>query len=267
MADILSDNLYALIGSKNTWTAPCTFTRSNAMPLDPKSCFATYNDLTDYLTDAQSTAYPGMFVAVTSKDDSKKGAYILMSNGTTLVPTKIGEGSGSGGGSTGGGTGTCGETCCVWVNNPEKVDESEDLIWIRLDNGTNTFTDEPPTTTADGLIRTDVEGTTIYASVVPAHTKDDSDNWVEGYWTPWTLVKVGSDGTEKITIAERGEFDSDGWVSITDSEGVEYQSIDIDEDNFFDDPNHRTSLLFVKADERDSENLQTYIGYREWIQV
>ena len=90
MADTLSDNLYTLIESKNTWTAPCTFTRTNAMPLDPKSCFNTKNDLDTFLADPQCTAYPGMVVAVTNCEDAGQGLYIITSNGSELVPTKLG---------------------------------------------------------------------------------------------------------------------------------------------------------------------------------
>jgi hypothetical protein len=70
MADKLSQDLQTLIGKKETWTAPCTFTRTNAMPFDPKSCFDTKQDLDNYLSNAQSTAFPGMVVAVTSCEDS-----------------------------------------------------------------------------------------------------------------------------------------------------------------------------------------------------
>ena len=90
MADTLSTNLQTLIASKNTWTAPCTFTRTNPMPFDPKSCFDTKQDLNAYLADAASTAYPGMIVAVTSSEDPEKGAYVISSNGTNLVPVLLG---------------------------------------------------------------------------------------------------------------------------------------------------------------------------------
>lgn len=89
MADTLSTNLQTLIASKNQWNAPCTFKRLNPMPLDPETCFDRYADLTSYLSNAASTAYPGMFVTVTSCEDPKAGAYVLMSDGTKLNPIKL----------------------------------------------------------------------------------------------------------------------------------------------------------------------------------
>lgn len=95
MADTLSTNLGNLISTKASWGAPCTFTRSNAMPLDKMSCFQTRSELDAYVAKTNNaqdggTAYPGMFVAVTDSSDEDNGAYIIVSNGTSLVPMKLG---------------------------------------------------------------------------------------------------------------------------------------------------------------------------------
>ena len=95
MSDTISDNLHSLIEEKNTWTAPCTFTRTNPMPLDRKSCFKTYEDLLAYINGENSTAYPGMFVSVTDSTDingetRRDGAYVIVSNGTSLEPVYLG---------------------------------------------------------------------------------------------------------------------------------------------------------------------------------
>ena len=89
--DILSTNLFKEIGRRPKWTAPCTFDRTNAMPLDNKTCFLTYADLESYINEEESTAYPGMFVSVTSTSDPQNGAYVLMSDGTKLNPVPLGD--------------------------------------------------------------------------------------------------------------------------------------------------------------------------------
>lgn len=94
MADALSTNLQNAIASNASWTTPCTFNRMYKMPIDSKSCFDTFSDLTNYLNNPESTAYPGMYVAVTGKEDTKAGPYILMSDGTKLNPIPMGVVSG-----------------------------------------------------------------------------------------------------------------------------------------------------------------------------
>ena len=89
MADTLSKDLKNIVAEKASWTTPCTFKRMYRMPIDAKSCFETYDELVAYIEDAQTTAYPGMYVAVTSCEDPQAGAYIIMSDGSSLHPIKI----------------------------------------------------------------------------------------------------------------------------------------------------------------------------------
>ena len=89
MADIPNDNLYSTIPSMAKYTLPCVFDRTTPVPIDPTTCFNSYTGLEDYINDPESTAYPGMIVAVTGMNDSAKGVYVLMSDGTNLVPTPV----------------------------------------------------------------------------------------------------------------------------------------------------------------------------------
>ena len=90
--DTQAEELANKIATGAKWTTPCTFDRINRMPIDAKSCFRTYQDLEEYLGDEETTAYPGMFLAVVDKNDTKRGAYVLMSTEEgTLVPTKLGQ--------------------------------------------------------------------------------------------------------------------------------------------------------------------------------
>ena len=90
MADTLAENLKNEIATRVSWTTPCTFKRTNKIPIDAKSCFKTYAELEEYINDPESTAYPGMFVAVTSNQDQKRGGYILMGNeDDELVPMSV----------------------------------------------------------------------------------------------------------------------------------------------------------------------------------
>jgi hypothetical protein len=90
MADTLAENLKNEIATRASWTTPCTFKRTNKIPIDAKSCFKTYAELEEYINDTESTAYPGMFVAVTSNQDQKRGGYILMGNeDDELVPMSV----------------------------------------------------------------------------------------------------------------------------------------------------------------------------------
>lgn len=92
--DAISDALYATMLAQARWTAPCTMGRTNAMPLDPDSCFKTYEELTTYITKTNEgkggVGYPGQFVFVTNHNDEKAGPYVLVSNGTSLIPMKLG---------------------------------------------------------------------------------------------------------------------------------------------------------------------------------
>ena len=90
MADTLAENLKNEIATRASWTTPCTFKRTNRIPIDPKSCFKTYAELEQYIADPESTAYPGMFVAVTSNQEEGQGAYVLVGNeNDQLVPKKL----------------------------------------------------------------------------------------------------------------------------------------------------------------------------------
>ena len=94
-SDPIVEDLKDKISSKPSWTTPCTFDRINRMPIDSKQCFDTYDDLIEYVTDPETTAFPGMFVAVLNRNDPRRGAYVLMSSPNPdeegiPIPVKLG---------------------------------------------------------------------------------------------------------------------------------------------------------------------------------
>jgi len=90
-SDPIVEDLKDKINSKPSWTTPCTFDRINRMPIDSKQCFDTYDDLIEYVTDPETTSFPGMFVAVINRNDPRKGAYVLTtSEEGELFPLKLG---------------------------------------------------------------------------------------------------------------------------------------------------------------------------------
>lgn len=88
-ADQPNDELYSLLPNMAKYTLPCVFKRTERAPIDPYTCFNTFQQLQEYISDGETTAYPGMIVAVTGMYDSAKGVYVLMSDGITLIPTPV----------------------------------------------------------------------------------------------------------------------------------------------------------------------------------
>lgn len=94
-SDPIVEDLKDKINSKPSWTTPCTFDRINRMPIDSKQCFDTYDDLIEYVTDPETTSFPGMFVAVINRNDPRRGAYVLMNSPNPeeegiQIPVKLG---------------------------------------------------------------------------------------------------------------------------------------------------------------------------------
>lgn len=75
--------------NKATWSAGVAFKRSNALPLDKYSVFATLTDAQEYAS-SNAVAYPGQIIAVA--ENGKMVAYVLAENteGTALVLQQIG---------------------------------------------------------------------------------------------------------------------------------------------------------------------------------
>lgn len=75
--------------SKATWSAGVAFKRSNALPLDKYSVFATLKDAQEYAS-SNAVAYPGQIIAVA--ENGKMVAYVLAENaeGTALSLQQIG---------------------------------------------------------------------------------------------------------------------------------------------------------------------------------
>ena len=75
--------------SKATWSAGVAFKRSNALPLDKYSVFATLTDAQEYAS-SNAVAYPGQIIAVA--ENEKMVAYVLAENaeGTALTLQQIG---------------------------------------------------------------------------------------------------------------------------------------------------------------------------------
>lgn len=89
MADVPYENMEKAQNDSAVWNVPCVFHRTKRMPYDEKSVFMTLSDVQLYIDEEQTTSYPGMVVSVVGGIYEERGAYILLSDGTTLIPTPI----------------------------------------------------------------------------------------------------------------------------------------------------------------------------------
>lgn len=218
-ADAPVSELADKMASIAQWTAPCTFARTEKAPIDSKSVFPTYDELIAYINDpVYGTAYPGQIVAVVSSDDAQKGAYILMSNRSGLVPMSLGGATASA--QTVAGGGTC---SCKWVVNPTDVAEVLSGNWVfgdGVDHSALLSADLGDAKTA--IVQVDGADVVAYRKYTPAHTEDASGNWVDGSWSDWRLYATNGD---EIVLASQKVADdaTQRWVLTTDG-GETYYS-------------------------------------------
>lgn len=74
----INNKFFQDLEDKATWSAGIAFKRSNPLPLDRYSVFATYNDAIAYITEQPTIAYPGQLISVV--EDNKIIAYIVKEN-------------------------------------------------------------------------------------------------------------------------------------------------------------------------------------------
>ena len=72
--------------SGTKWNTAVSFLRTNALPIDTLSVFASINDLNTYV--ASPLSYPGQIVAVVTSD-SDISVYIINGSGASTPYTKI----------------------------------------------------------------------------------------------------------------------------------------------------------------------------------
>lgn len=83
----MNENFFTELEGGATWSAGVAFKRSNPLPLDRYSVFATKALAETYAT-TNAVAYPGQIIAVL--EDGKMVAYVLNGNGESLVLEQIG---------------------------------------------------------------------------------------------------------------------------------------------------------------------------------
>lgn len=221
---------------------PFNYTRGNPIPLDSWSLFMTEADAKTYAT-SNPVSYPGQVISVI--DGTTPKVFVISNHEVQSQRKLIPVGSGSSQSSSNNTTNTCGQTCCVWFNNPVSKDAvfTDSDTWLFVDGNSHVVPADIGNAT-----EVEVDGVKGYRVYIPAHIEDDAGNWIEGYWSNWTLF--AADGSEIEVKTQSFDSVSKIW---TLSDGA---------DNYVSEESGQNIIVVTLTKEGTQ---QKFLAKRDWI--